>query len=87
MEKYLYDNDNVNSNMTIMVRELQSSSEGLPVELYFFTTDKEWVTYEKIKSDIVGYFISVMPQFGLKVYQRPSGEDVMFMARDKMPLQ
>ena len=74
MENYLRNNPDVNSNMTIMVRQLQSSSEGLPLELYFFTSDKTWVNYEKIQSDVFDYFIAMLPQFGLKVFQRSSGD-------------
>lgn len=74
MENYLRNNPDVNSNMTIMVRQLQSSSEGLPLELYFFTSDKTWVNYEKIQSDVFDYFIAMLPKFGLKVFQRSSGD-------------
>ncbi len=74
MENYLRNNPDVNNNMTIMVRQLQSSSEGLPLELYFFTSDKTWVNYEKIQSDVFDYFIAMLPQFGLKVFQRTSGD-------------
>src|SRR5574344_1597183 len=74
MENYLRNNPDVNKNMTLMVRQLQSSSEGLPIEIYCFTTDKEWIKYEKVQSDIIDYFIAILPQFGLKVFQRSTGD-------------
>jgi miniconductance mechanosensitive channel len=74
MENYLRNNPDVNKNMTLMVRQLQSSSEGLPIEIYCFTTDKEWIKYEKVQSDIIDYFIAMLPQFGLKVFQRSTGD-------------
>ena len=58
-----------------MVRQLQPTSEGLPLEIYAFTNTTVWKDYEAIQSDIFDHLIAIIPEFGLKVYQAPSGAD------------
>ena len=76
LEEYLQHHPRVNSGMTIMVRQLQPTEHGLPLELYFFTADKDWGKHETVQADIFDYVISSVPRFGLRVFQSPSGEDL-----------
>ena len=55
--------------MTFLVRQLPSSPEGVPIEIYTFTNTTEWVAYEKIQSDIFDQLFAVLPKFGLRAYQ------------------
>jgi small-conductance mechanosensitive channel len=66
----------VNKDMTLMVRQLQPTETGLPMQLYFFTDTVVWVDYEGIQSDVFDHVLAVIPEFGLRVFQNPSGEDV-----------
>ena len=59
-----------------MVRQLQPTETGLPMQLYFFTDTVVWVDYEGIQSDVFDHVLAVIPEFGLRVFQNPSGEDV-----------
>ncbi len=61
--------------MTFMVRQLQPTPNGIPMEIYVFSKVKEWVKYEEIQSDIFDHILAVIPQFELKVFQQPSGAD------------
>ena len=61
--------------MTIMCRQLAPTSQGIPIEIYAFSNEKEWVKYEQIVSDIFDHLLAVIPQFGLKVFQNPTGSD------------
>ena len=72
---YLASLPTVNSDMTLMVRQLQPTEYGLPIELYFFTASKEWAKHETDQADIFDYIIAVLPKFGLRVFQSPSGAD------------
>ena len=74
---YLTGHPMVNSNMTLIVRQLQPTPQGLPLEIYAFTTDKRWARYEDIQSDIFDHIIAALPQFGLRAFQAPSGKDVV----------
>lgn len=75
LEEYLQHHPRVNSGMTIMVRQLQSTAQGLPLELYFFSDGTEWVPYEHLQSEIFEHVFAVMPTFGLRVFQSPMGID------------
>lgn len=76
IEHYLQGLAGVNSDLRILVRQLEPTSEGLPLQLYFFTADKNWVPHEHLAADVMEHIIASMPQFGLRVYQRPSGLDL-----------
>ncbi len=74
---YLKSHPKVHQNgMTLLVRQLAPGSEGLPIELYFFTNDIAWVAYEDIQADIFDHLLAVISQFDLRVYQKPSGKDL-----------
>lgn len=76
-EQYLRSRSDINSDLMILVRQLEPTAEGLPLQLYFFTRTKVWAEHEHIASDIVEHILAMMPAFGLKVFQRPSGLDLL----------
>ncbi|MGV8941966.1 MAG: mechanosensitive ion channel family protein [Lysobacter sp.] len=73
---YLRAHPGINQQMTQIVRQLEPSPTGLPLELYCFTNTVAWVPYEGIQSDIFDHLIAMLPEFGLRLYQAPSGADV-----------
>ena len=75
VEAYLKQHPNISKNHTIIVRQLQTTSQGLPLEIYAFTNTTVWNTYEVIQSDIFDHLIAIVPMFGLTLYQAPSGHD------------
>lgn len=70
MEKYLRERPEVNSEMTLMVRQLEATQCGLPMEFYFFVKDKVWVNYEHILAEIMEHAYALSAEFGLKIYQQ-----------------
>ena len=74
--RYLKNEVHVNKNMTLMVRQLQPTETGLPMELYFFTDTVDWIAYEGIQSDVFDHVLAVIPAFDLRVFQNPSGSDL-----------
>ena len=73
--RYLRDHPKVHRGMTLMVRQLDPTPEGLPLQIYVFSNDVDWVRYEGIQSDIFDHIIAIVPEFGLRVFQTPSGRD------------
>ena len=59
-------------DLTFLVRQLAPTDHGLPIEIYVFSTDQNWINYEGIQSDIFDHLLAVVHQFGLRVYQRLS---------------
>jgi miniconductance mechanosensitive channel len=76
IENYLRNHPKIHKGMTMMVRQLQPTENGLPLEIYAFTNDTNWVNYEAIQADIFDHILSVIPSFGLRVFQAPSGHDM-----------
>lgn len=76
LEEYLKNNGNINQDMTFMVRHLQPSETGLPIEIYVFCKEKQLTNYESIQADIFDHILAVIPEFDLKVFQSPSGNDI-----------
>ena len=70
MEKYLRERLEVNTEMTLMVRQLEATQCGLPMEFYFFVKDKVWVNYEHILAEIMEHAYALSAEFGLKIYQQ-----------------
>jgi miniconductance mechanosensitive channel len=73
---YLQNHKGISQNMTLLVRQLAPTEYGLPLEIYAFTNDIRWDVYETIQSDIFDHLIAVAPEFGLRVFQNPSGNDL-----------
>lgn len=82
INNYLENHDGINQNMTLMVRQLAHSEHGLPLEIYAFTNSVQWAVYESVQSDIFDHLFAVAPEFGLKVFQNPSGADLRNMVED-----
>lgn len=68
---YIKSNPNINQNMTRMVRQLQPTEFGIPLQVYVFSKEKDWTRYEEIQSDLFDHIIAAAPLFDLKIYQRP----------------
>lgn len=72
---YLKQNNELHHDMTMMVRMMEPTSEGIPVELYCFTAKTAWVEYERIQGDIFDHLLAILPELSLQLYQSPSGAD------------
>ncbi|MBW2667819.1 MAG: mechanosensitive ion channel [Deltaproteobacteria bacterium] len=70
---------------TLMVRQLAPGPQGLPLELYCFSNDQEWTNYEAIQSDVFDHILAIVPEFGLRVFQSPTGHDVADLVSTAMP--
>ena len=77
LENWLKEHPKVNKEMITMVRQLQPTTQGLPLELYFFFNGTAWVMYEHLQSEIFEYVLATLPEFGLKTFQSPTGSDLM----------
>ena len=78
---YLRDHPKIHQGMTFLVRHLQPTAQGLPIEIYVFSADKVWANYEAIQADIFDHVLASIPEFGLRVYQQPSGADIAALGR------
>jgi len=76
VQEYLKNHPSINKNMTVMVRQLAPSENGLPVEIYCYTNTTDWSEYEKIQADIFDHIFAVIPQFDLRIFQNPTGKDL-----------
>jgi miniconductance mechanosensitive channel len=76
LEEYLKNDPAINKDMTILVRQLQATETGIPIEIYAFSKEKRWIEYEAIQDNIFDHILAVIPEFGLQIFQLPSGHDV-----------
>lgn len=76
-KNYLDANPRLNHNLTTIVRQLDPTSEGLPLQLWCFTADVRWGPYEDTMSDIFDHLLTIAPEFGLEVFESPTGKDIM----------
>ena len=72
MDKYIHQHSGINKDMTIMVRQLAPTSQGLPLEIYAFSRDKRWANYEYIMADIFDHLLAAVPYFDLEGFELPS---------------
>jgi miniconductance mechanosensitive channel len=72
---YLKNHPMINQQLTLLVRQLAPTQNGLPIEIYVFSTDKVWVNYEAIQADIFDHLLAVLHEFELNVFQNPGGRD------------
>ena len=79
LKAYLNQRQDINSNMTFLVRHLQPTEKGLPIEIYVFTKTTAWADYENIQADIFDHILAVVPEFDLKIYQFPSNTGIIGM--------
>ena len=71
IERYLRHNQEVNQALDIIVTQKEATAYGVPIQVYFFLKDKVWASYERKQSDIFDHLMTIAPDFGLKIYQRP----------------
>ena len=76
IKAYLKNNKDIHSNMTFLVRQLSPTENGLPIQIYVFSNNTNWIDYEEIQSDIFDHLLAALDQFDLEIYQRPSGNDL-----------
>lgn len=76
VREYLKNHPKIRQDMTLLVRQLPPGPDGLPIEIYVFTNDTDWVVYEDIQSDIFDHLLAAVNEFGLKVFQHPAGSDI-----------
>ncbi len=72
---YLRNNTKLHQEMTFLVRQLAPTEHGLPLEIYVFSKDQAWANYEAIQADIFDHLLAAIPEFGLRIFQNPSGYD------------
>ena len=75
IEAYLRNNSKIHPEMTFLIRQLEPTARGLPIQIYVFTNDTDWVRYEGIQADIFDHFLAIIPEFRLKVFQSPTRKD------------
>ena len=76
LDYYLRHHPKVNQDMTMLVRQLQPTAQGMPIELYFFSASTMWVKYEALQAEVFDHLLAVVHRFGLKVFQSPTGLDL-----------
>ena len=82
IKEYLKNNVNIHKDMTFLVRQLSPTEKGLPIEVYVFSNNTNWIEYEGIQSDIFDHLLATISQFDLRVYQYPSGNDMKTMKHE-----
>ena len=76
---YLKSHPKISDDFTLLVRQLAPGPEGLPIEIYCFTSTTNWGEYESIMADIFDHLLAILPEFGLKIFQEPTGSDVQLI--------
>ena len=77
LEEWLRNHPAINKEMILLVRQLQPTQQGLPLELYFFSSDTAWIAYEHLQAEIFEYLFAILPDFGLRAFQSPAGSDFL----------
>lgn len=72
---YLKNHPKIHQSMTFLVRHLEPTQHGLPVEIYVFSNDQAWANYEAIQADIFDHLLAALPEFDLRIFQNPTGHD------------
>lgn len=75
LKYYIGNLPTLKNHMLYMVRELQPTPQGLPIEIYFFTTSTSWEAYEQVQADVIDHILAIVNKFGLRLFQSPSGAD------------
>ena len=75
LEEWLRNHPAINQEMILLVRQLQPTAHGVPLELYFFSSDTAWISYEHLQAEIFEYLFAVLHEYGLKAFQSPAGTD------------
>jgi miniconductance mechanosensitive channel len=82
IEEYLKHHPLVHQGLTMLIRHLQPAETGIPIEIYVFTTEQAWADYEKVQADIFDHILAVIPEFGLRVFQSPTGGDFRSLVKN-----
>ena len=77
LTEYLRSHPGINSDMILMVRQLQPTTNGLPMEIYVFTASVAWVVHEGVQADIFDHILAIISEFDLRVFQNPAGHDLL----------
>ena len=77
LENYCARHPKLNTDMTFLIRHLQPTEKGIPIQVYVFSAEKSWPVYESIQADLFDHILAVIPEFGLRVFQEPSGDDIL----------
>ena len=80
LNEYLRNHPRIRKDMTLMVRQLAPDNNGLPIEIYAFTNTVVWAEYESIQADIFDHLFAVVEEFGLRIHQSPTGNDIRALA-------
>lgn len=83
IHEYLRNHPKIHKDMTLIVRQLAPEDNGLPLEIYAFSNDTNWVVYESVQADIFDHIFAVVPIFGLRVFQNPTGHDIARLKESK----
>ena len=76
VREYVKNHPKIDDQQTLLIRQLQPTEYGIPIELYIFTNDNRWIEYESIQSDIFDHLLSILPEFNLRAFQRPSDQAI-----------
>ncbi len=82
LDIYLHQNSEVSKELFLMVRQLEPTSKGIPLEIYCFSSDKKWSNYEATMSDIFDHVIASVPYFDLEIFEEPTGTDIKALVRN-----
>ena len=82
LDYYLRHHPKVNQDMIMLVRQLQPTEHGMPIELYFFSANTAWVKYEALQAEVFDHVLATVHRFGLKVFQSPTGLDLHSLAKE-----
>jgi len=86
LKEYLHKNSNINNSMTFLVRQLQPTELGIPIEIYVFSKIQAWADYEDVQSDIFDHVLAIIPEFELRVFQNPTGKDFQKVFQNKQKI-
>jgi miniconductance mechanosensitive channel len=75
LNAFLRNHPDIHQNMTFLIRHLQPTEHGLPIEVYVFSNKQAWAVYEAVQADIFDHILAVVPEFDLRVFQNPTGSD------------
>ena len=80
-EKVIVKSGRFSDTMTLLIRQLQATEKGLPIEIYTFASTTAWGDYEAIQADLFDHLFAILPEFELRGFQNPSGEDFKYLAK------
>ncbi|MDA3880807.1 MAG: mechanosensitive ion channel [Prolixibacteraceae bacterium] len=87
LEAYLHNHPMIRQEMTFLIRHLQPTEKGIPIQVYVFSKDNRWAYYEAIQADIFDHIIAILPEFGLRIFQIPSGHNFRELAAKQTVLE